>query len=143
MMLQRSTFLTLSAAVALSVGCFALAFPRALLESKGVAPTNDAAAVWVREVGVTIIAQGAILLLIRKHADSATLRAIFVGSAMVQLGLFPIELVAYRERVITLVSGIVPNSVLHLVLASGFLVFAARMKAPVAAREQTAVVRRD
>jgi hypothetical protein len=124
----RTLFLTLSAAVALGIGALALAFPHALLESKGVAAPNAAAALWVRELGVVIFALGVMMFLVRKHDASPTLRAFLFGNAIVQIGLLPLEIVAYHEQVITLVSGIVPNSVLHLVLASGFGVFASRMK---------------
>jgi hypothetical protein len=124
----RTLFLTLGATVALPIGALALAFPHALLESKGVALPNAAAALWVRELGVAILALGVMMFSVRRHADSPTLRAFLFGNAIVQIGLLPLELIAYHERVITIVSGIVPNSVLHLVLASGFLSFASRMK---------------
>ena len=143
MRLNRSLFLTLSSAVALTVGSFAFAFPHALLESKSVAPPTEAAAVWVREVGITIFALGAMMFLVRKHAESPTLRAFFLGNAIVQLGLLPIEIDAYRRQVITQLSGIIPNSVLHLVLASGFLIFAARMRFPAAQRENLHTTRSD
>ncbi len=125
---SRTMFLTLSAVVALGIGAFALAFPHALLESKGVLLPNAAALLWVRELGVAIFALGVTMLLVRKHDDSPTLRAFLLGNALIQIGLLPLELFAYQERVITLLSGVVPNSVLHVVLASGFLVFASRMK---------------
>jgi hypothetical protein len=128
MMLRRSTFLTLSSAVALAVGTFALAAPRALLASKGVALPNEGAAIWVRELGVAIFALGLLMFLVRNHADSPTLAAIFFVNAAVQLGLLPIEIGAYHRQVITRFSGIVPNSALHVVLASGFLIFGARMR---------------
>jgi hypothetical protein len=78
---------------------------------------------------------GVIMFLVRRHAESPTLRAIFFGNAIVQIGLLPIELAAYHERVITRISGIIPNSLLHLVLASGFWVFAVRMTRTPAAAE--------
>jgi hypothetical protein len=130
MMRHRSMFLTLTSAVALAVGGFAFALPRTLLESKGIALPNEAAVIWVREVGVAIFALGVIMFLVRRHGASPTLRAFFFGSAIVQLGLLPIEIGAYHDRVITHLSGIVPNSVLHIVLASSFLVFAAGMRTP-------------
>jgi len=129
-MLSRSTFLTLSSAVALAIGLFALLCPARLLESKGVAVPNDAAAVWVREVGVLIFALGVIMFLVRRHPDSATLRAVLFGNAVVQLGLLPIELEAFHAGVITELSGIVPNSVLHVLLAGGFLGFALTASRP-------------
>jgi hypothetical protein len=136
MMLHRSLFLTLSAAVALAVGSFAFAFPYTLLESKGVAPPNGAAAIWVREVGIIIFALGLILFLVRKHADSPTLRALLFGNGLVHLGLLPIEIGAYRAGAILRLSGIVPNSVLHVALAIGFLIFAARIREPATDREE-------
>ena len=121
--MSRTTFLRLVSAVAMGVGLFALLLPNALLASKGV--TVDAAArVWVREVGVLITAQGVMAWLVRHHPDSPTLRAFLIGSALVQLGLFPIEILAWDEGVITRLSGIVPNSIVHLVFSFGFLWFA-------------------
>jgi hypothetical protein len=123
-MLSRCTFLTLSSTVALAIGLFALACPELLLTSKGVALPNDAAAVWVRELGIVIVALGLVMFLVRRHADSPTLRAVLVGNAVVQLGLFPLELEAFHAGIITRLSGVVPNSVLHVVLAAGFSFFA-------------------
>jgi hypothetical protein len=126
MRVQRPLFLTFSSAVALAVGSFALALPQVLLESKGVALPNEAAVVWVRELGVAIFALGVMLFLVRRHAESPTLRAFLYGNALLQLGLLPIEIAAHQERVLTRVSGIVPNSLLHVVLALGFLACASR-----------------
>lgn len=123
----RSLFLTFSSAIALGVGILALTLPRALLDSKGVALPNSAATVWVREVGVMIFALGVLLLLVRKHDDSPTLRAVLLGNAVTHLGLLPVELAAYHEQVLTRASGVVPNTLLHLVLALGSLFFAARL----------------
>lgn len=128
MTLRRRTFMTISALVALAVGTFALALPRALLQSKGVALPNEAAVVWVREVGVTIFAVGVTLLLSRSCEDLRALRAIFAGNAVVHLGLLPIELDAYQSGAITRLSGVAPNSALHIVLGSAFLLLALRTR---------------
>ena len=126
--MKRSTFLSLAALIALAVGVFALFFPVALLASKGV--SSAAASVWTREVGVLLIAIGVIAFLVRNHEDSPTLQAFFIGNVIVQVGLFPIEILAYREGTITQLSGIIPNSILHLCLASAFTYYAMRMKPP-------------
>jgi hypothetical protein len=137
---HRSVFLTLSSVVALAIGTLAFAAPETLLESKGVALPNAAATVWVREVGVLIFGVGLTLFLLRNHSDSPTMRAVLLGNAVVQIGLLPIEIGAFREGVITLISGIVPNSVLHALLAAGFLTFASRIKGgrPLAERRTSA-----
>lgn len=124
--MTRKTFLTLVSLVATAVGVLALAAPAALLDSKGVLPAA-ATKVWVREVGVMILALGIMAFLVRGATDSPTLRAFLIGNAIVQMGLFPIEIVATSTGVLTRVSGIVPNSILHLALAVGFLHFARRV----------------
>ncbi len=113
------TLLTVAGFIALAVGTFALLAPVALLRSKGAA-VSPAAVVWVREVGVSIFALGVMSLLMRNQPASPTLRAFLVGNAVVQFGLFPIELAAWFDGTITELSGIVPNSVLHLVLGTAF-----------------------
>jgi hypothetical protein len=121
--MSRELFLTLASCVALAVGAFAAVLPRRLLAGKGVAP-GPAATVWVREVGVLLVATGVTVFLVRSQPDSAALRAILIGSCVTQVGLLGIEPVAYARGVITKLSGIVPNTVLHVVLAAGFAYYA-------------------
>jgi hypothetical protein len=120
--MSRKTFLTISSIIALTVGLFALAAPTALLASKGVAP-NAAAAVWVREVGILLLTQSVVGFSVRAHSDSPTLRAVLLANAVLQVGIFPIEILAYANGAITSLSGIVPNSILHVLLAAGFAWF--------------------
>lgn len=124
--MKQSLFLSIAAIIALAVGAFALFAPAALLASKGV--SSAAASVWTQEVGVLLIAVGVIVFSVRDHADSPTLQAVLNGNAIVQVGLLPIEVFAYREGTITQFAGIVPNSVLHFFLAAGFLYYATTMK---------------
>jgi hypothetical protein len=121
--MKRSTFLLVASLVATAVGVAALTLPRQFLAGKGI--VDDAAAVvWMREVGVLILASGVVAFLVRAHADSPTLRVVLMGNALVQLGLFPIEIAAYHAGVITKLGGVVPNSILHLVLAAAFVHYA-------------------
>lgn len=115
----RTTFITVTACIALAVGVFALALPAQLLAAKGVAP-SVAAMVWVREVGVLIIALGVMSLFFRTEPDSRALRAFSIGNAIVHAGLLPIEIAAFANGTITRFDGIAPNSVLHLLVAAGF-----------------------
>ena|SRR2546429_2900410 len=124
--MSRELLLTVSALVAVPVGVFAAAFPRRLLASKGVAP-NTAAEIWVREVGVMIIATGLVAFLVRGEPNSPALRAVLIGNAVVQFGLLPIEVIALARGAITKVSGIVPNTALHVVLTACFGYYAITM----------------
>lgn len=125
--MTRIWFLGLSSLIAFAVASFALGFPEALLVGKGVAP-NPATVVWVREVGVMILASGVTTLLSRRAPDSLALRAVLIGNAVVHFGLLPIELLAFGHGVITEVAGIAPNSLLHLVLGAGFAFYASRIR---------------
>ncbi|HVZ71636.1 MAG TPA: hypothetical protein VHJ20_04615 [Polyangia bacterium] len=125
--MSRSTFLTLVAAVAFAVGALAALAPAVLLASKGVA-ADAAAAVWVREVGVALLGLAVASFGLRRQPDSPGLRAFLLGNLVIQLGLLPIEIAAYRAGVLTRASGIVPNSALHVLLACGFAHFAAKIR---------------
>ena len=81
---------------------------------------NAATNVWVREVGVLVVAIGVTAFLVRGQPDSPTLRALLIGNVVVQLGLLSVEVIAYARGVITKLSGIVPNTLLHVALAAGF-----------------------
>ena len=121
--MSRTTFLTITGVIAFAVGCMALLLPAQLLEGKGVAP-GHALMVWVREVGVLLVALGVTTFLVRKHPDSPTMRAFLTGNALLQIAIFPIEIMAFATGTITKLGGIVPNSILHLVLAFGFVHYA-------------------
>lgn len=129
--MQRKTFLTIVGAIGLVIGFIALFLPAVILTGKGV-PPNPAPLVWVREVGVLILALSAIALLVRNDADSPTMRALLLGNAFVHAGLLPIEILAWQGGVITRFDGIAPNSVLHVVVASGMIFYASRVRSGLA-----------
>jgi hypothetical protein len=117
--MSRQYFLTTASLIAFSVGLFALIAPKTLLESKGVEPVIGTF-IWVKEVGLLLIAIGIIAFSIRKHEISPTLKAFLFGNIIIQIGLFLIELVAYLNGVITKLARIMPNLGLHVILAIGF-----------------------
>jgi hypothetical protein len=123
MAIHRKTFLTIASLVALLVGIFALGAPDVLLQSKGV-QVQAGTSVWVREMGVMLIAVGVTAFRVRHHADSLTLKAVLMGNVIVQLGLLVIEPMAYAAGTITKLAGIVPNTVIHVLLATGFYYYA-------------------
>ncbi len=126
--MNRKLFLTVVAGVAFAVGSVALLGPGVFLEAgKGALP-SEAAKVMMREVGVLLFAVGLLGFLVRDHPDSPTLRAILVANAVLQVGIFPIEIVAFQRGVFPLLSGILPNSVFHVLAAAGFAYFAAKVE---------------
>lgn len=125
--MSRKSFLTITGFIAFAVGCMALLLPAQLLEGKGVAP-GHAVMVWVREVGVLLVALGVTTFLVRKDPDSPTMRTFLAGNALLQMAIFPIEIMAFATGTITKLGGILPNSILHVVLAFGFVHFARRVE---------------
>jgi hypothetical protein len=127
MRVSRKIFLTLAAAVALGVGAIAIAFPAEFLATNGTLPSG-AADVWMRETGVLLVCMGLIVLSVRSQPDSPAMKALMLGNLLAQLGLLATELTGYGAGVITKLSGIAPNSVLHIALASGFAHFWLRIR---------------
>ncbi len=119
---KRTVFLSVAAAIAVGVGAAALLFPAQLLASKGTLP-SAAANVWMREVGSMLLCVGLIAALVRTHTNSPTLRALILGNAGMQLGLFGVEALAYAQGTITQLGGVLPNLLIHVVLAAGFMYF--------------------
>jgi hypothetical protein len=125
--MHRRTFLTIVGTLGLVIGLVALCFPSVLLAAKGV-PPEPVPSVWMREVGVLIFALSVIALLVRGQPDTPTMRSLLWGNAVVHAGLLPIEIVAWHGGVITRLDGIAPNSILHVLLAVGFVFFARRIR---------------
>jgi hypothetical protein len=118
--MSTENLLTLLSILATLVGVAALARPVPFLKSKG-AQVTPAAVIWMRQVGVLILAQGITAFLLRGYPLSPAVRAFLAGAAFTQLGLLPIEILAYRRGELTKLGGIVPNTVLHAVLGVALL----------------------
>lgn len=127
--MQRELFLTIIGAIGVCVGGVALLHPATLLAGKGV-PPGGAAAVWMRETGALILSASVVVLLLRGAPDSATLRAVLWGNALLHATMFPIELAAWRRGTITRASGVVPSSILHVAACVGFTFHALRTTPP-------------
>lgn len=125
--MERKTFLRITSFIAIAVGLFALVSPSLLHDSKGTIH-NEATHVWTAEVGILLIAIGMITYLARKEKDTQLLKALFIGNTIIQCGLFIIELLAYLNGIITKSAGVIPNLILHIILASGFVYYLINMK---------------
>lgn len=128
--MTRKTFLTFTAVVAVGIGLFVLMAPSVLITAVKVAPPSDTANVMARTVGILLIAMGTLDFLVRGHDDSPTMKAVLVANAVLQIGILPIDPLAYATGVFTTLGSFVPNTILHVVLAGGFVYYAAKVKAP-------------
>jgi hypothetical protein len=128
--MSRRAFLTVTSIVAFAVGVFALAAPAVLLGSVKLAAPSSSANVMARTVGVLLISVGVLDFLVRDHEDSDTMRAILVANLLLQLLIVPIDPLAYFTGVFHTLGSFLPNTLLHLVLASGFAFYLATMPRP-------------
>ncbi|MDH5233151.1 MAG: hypothetical protein OEZ58_22390 [Gammaproteobacteria bacterium] len=126
--MNRKIFLSLVSIVAISIGTFALLFPSILIIDVKMAIPSETANVMARTVGVLLIAFGVLNYLIRGQRDSQTFRSILIANLLLQLGLVPIDVFAYFSGVFLTLGSFLPNTILHLVLAGGFVYYLKEMK---------------
>lgn len=125
--MQRKTFFTIVAFVASSIGCAALLIPAPFLSEVKAAAPSETANVMARTVGILLVFVGLLNFLVRDHEDCPTLRAVCIANLFLQIGIMPIDPLAYFNGVYKSLGAFVPNTVLHLLLASGFAFFLTRM----------------
>lgn len=121
--MKRSTFLTLASFIALAVGALALVAPAVLLGEVKHAQVTDSALVMARTTGVLLLVVGVLALLVRNHPDSPTMRAILLANLLLQLSILPIDPVAYFTGAFHTLGSFLPNTIIHVLLASGFAYF--------------------
>lgn len=121
--MTRSTFLCVAATIALLIGGLALLAPGFLLAELKHAEVTPAAVVMARTVGVLLLCVGALALLVRRHPDSPTMRAVLLANLLVQLGLVPIDPLAWHGGAFHTLGSFVPNTLVNLALAAGFAFF--------------------
>ncbi len=126
--MTRKTFLSLTSIIATAIGLFALIAPSVLVESVKMASPSGAANVMARTVGVLILTMGVLDFFVRSHPDSPTMKAVLIANLVLQLGIMPIDPMAYASGTYHTLGSFVPNTILHLVLASGFIYYLVKMK---------------
>jgi hypothetical protein len=132
--MTRKAFLTLHAFIALAIGLFVVSAPRILLINVKAALPSETAEVMARTAGVLIVAFGLLNLLVRGHADSPTLRTVLFVNLVLQLMILPIDPIAYASGVYATLGSFIPNTILHLLFAFGFLYYLLRMPAAIPTR---------
>jgi hypothetical protein len=118
--MSRKVFLTLTGIIAMTIGVVVLTIPGPFIANVKMAAPSATANVMARTVGVLLLAVGTLNLLVRGHGDSPTMRSVLLFNLVLQLAILPIDPVAFFSGVYGTVGSFVPNTILHLVLASGF-----------------------
>lgn len=118
--MNRKTFLTIAALIALAIGGLSTIAPNVLLSQVKMATPNPAALVMGRTAGVLLLFAGLIAWLVRDHADSPTLAAVLKANVVLQLMIIPIDPLAYLDGTFRTLGSFAPNTLVHLFLVSGF-----------------------
>jgi hypothetical protein len=118
--MTRKTLLTLTAITALAVGALALLAPAVLIENIKVAAPSATANAMARTAGILLVVIGLLDFLVRGHGDSPTMRAILTVNLVLQLGILPMDPLAFVAGTFTTLGSFVPNTILHVLLAAGF-----------------------
>lgn len=126
--MSRKVFLTITSIIVLVIGIFALAAPSVLITTVKLAAPSETANVMARTVGILLITVGVLDFMVRDHEDSPTLRSILVANLVLQIGIMPIDPSAYATGVYKTVGSFAPNTVLHILEASGFIYYLVKMK---------------
>jgi len=113
--------LVFTAAPALCIGSFALMFPELLLLGKGVMTPDAAAVAMTRTVGVALIGFAGLDLAVSELPPSASLRRVLLANAVFQLALLPLDPWACATGAFHGLGSFLPNSVLHVALATLFV----------------------
>jgi hypothetical protein len=136
-MMSRKVFLTIASIIAMSIGAFVLFAPEVLLVQVKMAPPNASANVMARTVGILIFTFGVLAFLVRGDEDSPTLRSVLFANLILQLGILPIDPHAYATGAYQTLGSFVPNTILHVLLASGFAYYLVKMKPSPAPRRHS------
>lgn len=119
--MSRERFLRGTGLVALGVGGLALVAPEVLLAEVKHASYTDAGVVMARTVGVLLGSVGVLNLLVCEHEDSATMRSVLWANLVLQVSIAPIDVVAFAQGTFRTWGSFLPNTILHVVLAAGFV----------------------
>ncbi len=134
--MSRKQFLTLASIVAALVGTLALLAPVFLLTTlKGAVP-NAAALVMARTTGLLLLSVGLTAFWVRGHADSPTMEAVLGANLFLQLGLIPMDPLAYMNGAFTTLGSFAPNTVIHVLLAAGFAYHLLRVRKALALKKK-------
>ncbi len=118
--MTRTTLLTLTGVTAAAIGLLALVAPAVLIEIVKVAAPSAPANVMARTAGVLLISIGLLDLLVRRHGDSPTMRAILIVNLVLQLAILPIDPLAFAAGTFATLGSFLPNTILHVLLAAAF-----------------------
>jgi hypothetical protein len=125
--MSRKTFLTISALIGLIFGVYMLVAPSKMMEGMGVGEDRVANVV-LEAMSITLIAVSAIIFFARNDEGSPALRAILIGGIIMHFGDMPVDWIAYSNGTFTKLSGIMPGTIVHIILGIGFIYYLMKLR---------------
>ena len=126
--MKRQTFLTIAAALGTLFSLYMFFAPAKMMEGMGV-QSNDTINVILQVMCVMLFTIAVITFLARRDEGSIALRAIIIGSIMMHIISIPIDWVAYQRGIFTQISGLIPGTIIHIILGVGFILCLKNLKA--------------
>ena len=126
--MKRQTFLTIAAALGTLFSLYMFLAPAKMMEGMGV-QSNDTINVILQVMCVMLFTIAFITFLARRDEGSIALRAIIIGSIMMHIISIPIDWVAYQRGIFTQISGLIPGTIIHIILCVGFILCLKNLKA--------------
>jgi hypothetical protein len=120
--MKRQTFLTIAAVVGALPAVLMITAPAKMMERMGSQP-SDTTNVLLQIIGVMMFPVAVLLFLARKDEGSIALRAIIIGSIIMDVGSIPIDWIAYQRGIFTHISSLIPSTIIHIIFAVGFIYY--------------------
>jgi hypothetical protein len=124
--MKRKTFLVIASVVALLFAVIMIAAPGKVMQSQGLTADEPVKAT-LQFLGVMILAVAIITYLSRNDPGSIALRAVLIGSIVVHVLSMAMDWITYARGVFSQVSGIIPGTVVHTLLAIGFIYYLVKL----------------
>ncbi len=115
--MHRRLFFLWSGLIALAMGIVLLVSPTLAAQLFGVTPST-ATDLLFRAMGATIVSTGVLNLLVRLHADSASLRAVLIFNIVSQVLNIAVDLFGVAAGTVAM-SSMAPAQVVHLFILVG------------------------
>ena len=125
--MKRQTFLIIAATVGTVFSLYMFLAPAKMMEGMGI-QSNDSINAILQVMCVMLFSISVITFLARKDEGSIALRAIIIGSIFMHIASIPIDWIAFQRGVFTQISGLIPGTIVHIILAIGFILCLKNLK---------------
>ena len=118
--MKRQTFFTIAASIGVLFSAYMILAPDKMMEGMG-SQSSETTNIILQVMCVMLFSIAVMLFLARKDEGSIALRAIIIGNIVMHIASIPIDWIGYNKGIFTKISGLVPGTIIHIILAIGFI----------------------